>query len=494
MSKPNVLSEAIVMVAIKDLHPYKKNPRKGDIAGIAESLEATGQYRSIIVQKSTGDILAGNHTTKAAISLGWKEIAVTYIDVDDETAKKIVLADNRLNDTASYDVDILTELLGSIPDVVGTGYTSADVQKMLAAQMDQDSALIRSVIQPKVIEFEKTDNTDWDLTTQVNKAKDRGVEKFGEDAAGPVDNALNAYLEKSPSKFDDPEKLRTAYAVADIQKQLERLEQMSFIGQNYWGIPDLRRDMLVDTLPSDLKTWGGKDATPDDGISNYIWNYGLAASSGLPWDRAIMATFTYDSKFDSLLAEPAFQLAKLMHNGLTRAVAIDSSTYTDDSRITQLSSIQNSNWMTRFMQEAGIKVIPRFSWSDVESLKYALLGIPLNPPVVAISMQTMTPEEIEKNQYALALRMAVKTIQPECIIAYGAPNTTRKIVEAAVLPKSVHVEYVENYAGVRRSVVFDRQEGKALVDQHQRALRKEAKERDGELRTDEAEELSEGTD
>ena len=493
MSKPNVLSEAIVMVAIKDLHPYKKNPRKGDIAGIAESLEATGQYRSIIVQKSTGDILAGNHTTKAAISLGWKEIAVTYIDVDDETAKKIVLADNRLNDTASYDVDILTELLGSIPDVVGTGYTSADVQKMLAAQMDQDSALIRSVIQPKVIEFEAADTTDWDLTTQVNSAKSRHDEKFGEDAGRPVDNLLNTYLEKAPSKFDDAASLQTAYAVADIQKQLERLESMSFVGNNYWGIPDLRRDMLCDVLPDPIKTWGGKDASPDDGVSTYIYNFGLAASSGLPWDRTIMATFTYDTKFESLMEQPAFQIAKMMHNGLKTAIVPDTSMWADDPRVNHLIAAQNAQWMGRFMQEAGLKVIPRFMWNDLESVKYASLGIPKKPPIAAVCIQAIDKEEAKKQMTADGLRLFVKEVEPDALIVYGG-GTAKQVIQDAVLPKSLHVVFVDNYATVRRHVMFDNPQGKTLVDQHQRALKKDAKARGEELTADEADELSEGTD
>jgi ParB-like chromosome segregation protein Spo0J len=73
-------------------------------------LEINKQYRPIVVQKSTNKILAGNHTWLAAQSLGWEEIAVVYVDVDDVAAKRIVLADNRTNDLADYDGQILAEL------------------------------------------------------------------------------------------------------------------------------------------------------------------------------------------------------------------------------------------------------------------------------------------------------------------------------------------------------------------------------------------------
>jgi hypothetical protein len=50
------------------------NVRQGDIGAISESLKAHGQYRPIVVDKRTNRILAGNHTWKAAKSLGWTQI------------------------------------------------------------------------------------------------------------------------------------------------------------------------------------------------------------------------------------------------------------------------------------------------------------------------------------------------------------------------------------------------------------------------------------
>ncbi|WP_039828120.1 ParB N-terminal domain-containing protein [Nocardia testacea] len=118
-------------VAITDLIPYPGNPRRGDIEQIAASLRKTGQYRPIVVQRSTSYILAGNHTMQAAASLGWKEIDVHHVDVDDETARRIVLADNRTADKGHYDIAALTELLQDLPDLEGTGYTDADLEALL---------------------------------------------------------------------------------------------------------------------------------------------------------------------------------------------------------------------------------------------------------------------------------------------------------------------------------------------------------------------------
>ena len=88
-------------VPIDSVTPHPTNPRRGDVAAIAESLELNGQYKPIICRTTDRTILAGNHTFAAARRLGWTEIAVSFVDVDDEEARRILLADNRHSDLAS---------------------------------------------------------------------------------------------------------------------------------------------------------------------------------------------------------------------------------------------------------------------------------------------------------------------------------------------------------------------------------------------------------
>jgi DNA modification methylase len=122
---------ALEHIAIGSLKRFPGNPRRGDVAAIKESLEVNGQYRPIVVNRPTMEVLAGNHTLAAAIELGWKEIAITYVDADPERAKRIVLADNRTNDLAGYDSEALVELLSDLEDFEGTGYAQDDLDELL---------------------------------------------------------------------------------------------------------------------------------------------------------------------------------------------------------------------------------------------------------------------------------------------------------------------------------------------------------------------------
>ena len=128
--KSNVLVQGVESVSISSVTAYPSNPRRGDVDAIASSLKAHGQYRPIVVQSSTNFVLAGNHTLKAAKKLGWKKIKIVRVDVNESTARRIVLADNRITDLASYNEPLLKSLLTALPELDGTGFTQEEVETL----------------------------------------------------------------------------------------------------------------------------------------------------------------------------------------------------------------------------------------------------------------------------------------------------------------------------------------------------------------------------
>jgi hypothetical protein len=97
-----------------------RNARKGNISAIVESLEEFGQHRPIVAQRKTKKIIAGNHMFRAAQALGWDTINVYWVDDDDTTAIRRSLADNATGNLATWDEDVLAELLsetGSVPGI-----------------------------------------------------------------------------------------------------------------------------------------------------------------------------------------------------------------------------------------------------------------------------------------------------------------------------------------------------------------------------------------
>lgn len=122
-------------IDIDQLHPHPRNVRQGDVGAISESLRIHGQYRTIVYQQSSNRILAGNHTWKAAKALGWKQIAATPIICDDDQALRILLADNKANDLATYDdkelLDLLKELAESEAELEGTLFDGDELDALV---------------------------------------------------------------------------------------------------------------------------------------------------------------------------------------------------------------------------------------------------------------------------------------------------------------------------------------------------------------------------
>src|SRR5579884_816150 len=108
---PHVVSQQYELVPVGNLKPHPKNPRVGNKGLIDESIAANGFYGAVIASRRSGFILAGKHRWERAQAAGISEIPVVWIDGLDETAElKIIAADNRSSDLASYDDEKLAAL------------------------------------------------------------------------------------------------------------------------------------------------------------------------------------------------------------------------------------------------------------------------------------------------------------------------------------------------------------------------------------------------
>jgi ParB-like chromosome segregation protein Spo0J len=132
-----------LLVPIDKLQPHPRNPRRGNLNVIAASLDRFGQLRPVVVQESTGFVVAGNHLRRAAAEmLGWTHLASAPVDLDDDAALRYLLMDNRSSDLATYDeqgiVEILRDLDDSVDGLEATGYEADDLAVMVADLLARD--------------------------------------------------------------------------------------------------------------------------------------------------------------------------------------------------------------------------------------------------------------------------------------------------------------------------------------------------------------------
>lgn len=105
--------------ALDQIQPYEKNPRKNEAAvdKVAESLKEFGWQQPIVTDRD-GVIIAGHTRLMAARRLGLKTAPVVVAEgLSEEQVKAYRLADNKTNEFASWDIDLLDAELLSIGEI-----------------------------------------------------------------------------------------------------------------------------------------------------------------------------------------------------------------------------------------------------------------------------------------------------------------------------------------------------------------------------------------
>ena len=109
----------VIEKKLKDIKPYKKNPRNNDSAvdAVANSIEQFGFKVPVVIDKDNV-IVCGHTRYKAAKKLGlYKVPCVVADDLTEEQIKAYRLADNKVSEFAEWDIDLLGEELDGIFDI-----------------------------------------------------------------------------------------------------------------------------------------------------------------------------------------------------------------------------------------------------------------------------------------------------------------------------------------------------------------------------------------
>ena len=135
MTTPTVQQLDTALVDIGALTPHPENANRHTTAGaVSESLDIHGQYKPIGVQRSTGHIVYGNGLYAQLLAKGAPQVLVTWLDLDDDEAARILAVDNATGDGRTYRREQLLDLLDRLAltkaGLSGTGYAPADLDTL----------------------------------------------------------------------------------------------------------------------------------------------------------------------------------------------------------------------------------------------------------------------------------------------------------------------------------------------------------------------------
>lgn len=142
------------MIPLAQLQPYPGNARRGNREKLVESLEANGQYRSLVVRRTDDGehvVLAGNNTLAALEHRGDTSARCEIVQCDDATALRVNLVDNKSNDEATYDDRARAALLELLDgEVSGTGYDEEEIDSIVARYEEPE---IAAYTEPETAEY-----------------------------------------------------------------------------------------------------------------------------------------------------------------------------------------------------------------------------------------------------------------------------------------------------------------------------------------------------
>jgi ParB-like chromosome segregation protein Spo0J len=132
----------IQLINIDKLLPYINNPRKNlNIDKVASSIKEFGFQQPIVVDKNY-TIIVGHTRFEAAKKLGLKEVPVQIADLTEHQARSYRIADNRLNQDATWDTKLLNlefnDLLSNNIDLDILGFSNDELDNLLL-KTDEES-------------------------------------------------------------------------------------------------------------------------------------------------------------------------------------------------------------------------------------------------------------------------------------------------------------------------------------------------------------------
>ena len=114
-------------IPLAEIHPYANNPRKNDeaVAGVAASIKRFGFLIPMVLDRN-GEIICGHTRYKAAKQLGMTEVPCVIADeLTEDEIRAFRLADNKVSEKATWDMDLLpVELAGIMLPMEDFGFES----------------------------------------------------------------------------------------------------------------------------------------------------------------------------------------------------------------------------------------------------------------------------------------------------------------------------------------------------------------------------------
>jgi len=186
--------------------------------------------------------------------------------------------------------------------------------------------------------------------------------------------------------------------MANLSRGMDNLNLRSFIGVGDWDIPEVKS----------CKEIHATEFIP----------FNSAKTEKNPSNKGIL-TFVDDYQIDRIWNYPERYIE--MFKRFDCVMSPDYSLYTDYPLAMQMWAHYKKMWITAYMQEYGVNMIPVACWSDERSFDFCFDGMPLADSIIAVSNVGCIKGDRQKYYFQEGYRKMLKEIAPKHILFYGQP-------------------------------------------------------------------------
>lgn len=221
---------------------------------------------------------------------------------------------------------------------------------------------------------------------------------------------------------DDKEKQAEEDLLSSKDQNLDGLgsvydlkSDIRFDGVGFFDFPEIKKEMVLSV--DNLSTWAGPNATRTE--PPYVYNYATDSTINLPWDKTVVSFYTEDARFERLWENTAEVVKRMLNKKIVGCFTPNFSTYFSYPKALRVYNIFRSRWVGRYMQEAGIKVVPDITCGHGD-IDCVCDGIPRKSPVAIQAHRKYNKDElVEKDKI---LNHVVKTLDPSVMWVYATED------------------------------------------------------------------------
>ena len=219
-------------------------------------------------------------------------------------------------------------------------------------------------------------------------------------------------------------------------------------GLNNYDIPCLKKEMLT-SVPEPIQVYCGDGKTIDETYKGFWLFLKGCYHEKVNCTQGILGFYAWDDKFESVWDKTIEYVYKIKEKDYMAVITPNFTIIPGEPMAWQIWQVYRARWIGRYLQEAGIYVIPDVTWTDERSFDFAFLGIPKGTPCISIQTQNIDIDSaIGRELHEKGVKEMVKQIEPERIMIYISPSNKEYIL--STIPQGIKTICVDSWISQRR--------------------------------------------